>query len=149
LRESRSTMHEVLHLLPQDGSVTRAQAAVFCALLERLLGRRVEGQALLVAELAKVDDQQGPAAALLKLELPTAGLMVAAATPMTSWAHDALEAARRGDDTGRIAAALAVRAATDLRVGTISAQTVAWTDEAAGLVDAMADGDLARHLETA
>lgn len=67
--ESRDTLHEVLRHLGHDQQEQRIDAVTFCARMERQLGRHAEGQALLLAELPAIRDQDAAAAATLKFEL--------------------------------------------------------------------------------
>jgi hypothetical protein len=68
-RESRDTLHAVLGQLAGNRPDRRVEAVTFCALMERRLSRHDEARALLLAELAALNDQDTAAAAALKFEL--------------------------------------------------------------------------------
>lgn len=75
LTEARNTAYEVLRLLPRDDYGRRAQAARFCALVERLLDRPGEGRAVLVSELREIPEPRLPAALPMRLRLVAESLM--------------------------------------------------------------------------
>ncbi|WP_157518501.1 helix-turn-helix transcriptional regulator [Herbidospora mongoliensis] len=75
LTEARTTAYEVLRLLPRDDYARRAQAARFCALVERLLDRPGEGRAVLVSELREIPEPRLPAALPMRLRLVAESLM--------------------------------------------------------------------------
>ncbi len=75
LTEARNTAYEVLRLLPRDDYARRAQAARFCALVERLLDRPGEGRAVLVSELREIPEPRLPAALPMRLRLVAESLM--------------------------------------------------------------------------
>ncbi len=95
LWESRDALHELLGLLPAAFAEPRAQVVAFAATIERLVGRHVEARAALLAELATLADQHGPAALALKLGLATGVLMRSDLDRGQDWSGAALETARR------------------------------------------------------
>ncbi|HKS99253.1 MAG TPA: AAA family ATPase [Rugosimonospora sp.] len=109
LVESREVLREVLSLLPPP-SGRRAQAAVLCASLERLLGRYAEANAMLRAELDSVADGTDIAAVLLRIDLAVGSMYGGQFVAERDWTAEALAAARRLGDQPLLAAALAVRA---------------------------------------
>jgi DNA-binding CsgD family transcriptional regulator len=146
LQESRAVLHQVLVLLPPEMAEQRAQTVTFAAQIEQLLGRHAEARALLLSALDTVADPHGPAAATLAMGLASARMFGGDATPDRDWAGEALAITRRLGDGALLAAALGMcAAASDAAV----ADRPAWVQEAAVLVDALADGDLAGHLEAA
>jgi DNA-binding NarL/FixJ family response regulator len=147
-RQSRDTFHEALRLLPREQPERRAGAVAFCAFMERLLGRRVEGRALLLAEFAALPDQEVREAATLALELACAELMLGDVGAYRGWAGRALATARRHDARPIAATALAVMAMGATVVGD-ARDAAERLDEAAALVDGLLDGELAERLDAA
>jgi DNA-binding SARP family transcriptional activator len=148
LRESRDTLHELLHLLPIDAADLRARLVALCAGIERLLGRHAEANARLAAELAGLTDHEGLAAAMLLLGLASDFATVDLESDH-NWAARAVAAARRSGDRPLLAAALATSVLTDQRTARVSANMVERLNEAAALIDAMPDGELAELLHAA
>lgn len=148
LGRSRDVLHEVLRLMPAEPAEPRAQVAGFCAMIERLLGEHTGAQALLQCELA-LADPDGVAAVLLKQELASGRLLGGDFTETRDWSEEALRAARRVADRPLLAAAIGLRVVDSYVEGAIEPGTFALLDEGAELLDALADGDLARHLQAA
>jgi DNA-binding SARP family transcriptional activator/tetratricopeptide (TPR) repeat protein len=147
LRQSRDALHELLKLLPAEFAEPRAQIVAFAATIERLIGRPAEARSALVTELAMLDDQHGPAALALKLGLATGVLMRTDPDQSDDWPGAALDTARRGADRAQLAGALAMTVMADHITVTIDDRTADRLDEAAALIDALPDGDLAPHIE--
>lgn len=149
LHDSHETLHEVLRLLPAEYATERARTASFCATIEHLLGRHAEARALLRGELAAVGDRDSTAAAILMLGMLSGQMVLGDFTAQEDWIVAALDAARRSADPGLLAVVLGVCAVTSYTTGDINPGTVGWLDEAAGIVDALPDGDLTQHIEAA
>jgi ATP/maltotriose-dependent transcriptional regulator MalT len=149
LHDSHETLHEVLRLLPAEYAVERARTASFCATIEHLLGWHAEARALLRGELAAIGDGDSTAAATLMLGMLSGQMVLGDFTAQEEWIIAALDAARRSADPGLLAMVLGVCAVTSYTTGDINPRTVGWLDEAAGIVDALPDGDLAQHIEAA
>lgn len=147
LHDSRDAMHELLALVPAAFAEPRAQITAFAAAIERLIGRPVEARAMLLAELATLDDEHGPAASALKAGLATGVLLRTDVDDRTNWPAEALRTARLNADRAQLAGALAMSAMADHITATVGERTVAWLDEAAALVDALPDGELTPALE--
>lgn len=147
--QSREVLREVLRLMPAEPAEPRAQVAGFCAMIERLLGEHAEARALLQRELAGLADPDGAAAVLLKQELASGRLVGGDFTESRDWSADALRAARRVADRPLLAASIGLRVADSYIEGAIEPDTFALLDEGAELLDALADGDLARNLQAA
>lgn len=146
LRESRQTLHDLLHLIPAAAAEPRASLVALCAGIERLLGRHAEANAQLAAELAglaRLPAAEDRAAAILLLGLAsdftTAG---AGAGPSA----EAVAAARRAGDRPLLAAALAASVLTDQWSGRLDSGTGDRLTEAAALADAMPDAEVAQLL---
>jgi len=155
LAESRDDLHQLLQLIPPVMVDARAQLIVFAATIEGLLGRRAEAEALLLAELARLPSEHGPAALSLLLTLSSGSVLRSAAPGGRNWPAEALRAARASGEPAPLAAALALAVlaehAADSREGDAAATTVqdleSWLDEAAAIVDALPDGALAQGIE--
>jgi DNA-binding NarL/FixJ family response regulator len=145
LAESRDVLHQVLALLPAELAEQRAQTLTFAATIEQLLGRHAEARALLLSALDSADPD-GPVAATLTMGLASVQMFRADFDAGHNWAADALAAARRLGDPLMLAAALGLCAAS---AEMAPADRAAYVGEAAGLVDALTDGDLAGRLEAA
>jgi DNA-binding CsgD family transcriptional regulator len=149
LHESREALHEVLQLIPPELAEERARTASFCATIEHLLGRHVEGRALLQYELSTIGEHDGGAAAILVLGLLSGQLLLGEFTAQQEWISVALQAARRNPDPALLALALGVCAVISYTTGELNAETVEWFNEAVTIIDALPDGGLARRIEAA
>ena len=148
LADSRDALHELRGLLPAELAELRAQAAGFGAAVERLLGRHPEARAQLVAALAELPDQDGPAALALKLGLATGVAMRAEPGLDRDWPAAALATARRCDDRAATACALALSVVAAHMNGRVDEEVTAWLDECALVTDELPDGDLAPMVES-
>jgi DNA-binding NarL/FixJ family response regulator len=147
-RESRDTLHAVLGQLAGNRPDRRVEAVTFCALMERRLSRHDEARALLLAELAALNDQDTAAAAALKFELGSGELAAGHPAAARRWAQEALPVAERYGSAGLRAAVLGLLAkaeAISSDVGSAAPHVTA----AASLLDGMLDGELERHPEAA
>lgn len=145
---ARSVLTEALALLPRETGERRAAVIAFLAMVERMLGRFDAARAMLVAELADLDDG-APATAVLLFELALGGLLGSAPDDPAPWAEQAVAAARTLDDPAQTAAALAVLALHDLLRGRWNADTRARVTEAVARTDALTDSQLAHRLDAA
>jgi len=75
LMEGREAAREALRRLPSGDHARRAQAARFCALMERQLDRPEEARAVLLSELHRIPDPQSAAAMPLRTRLIAESLM--------------------------------------------------------------------------
>ena len=146
LRDSRDALHELLTLLPPELSELRARLTGACAATERLFSRHAEANALLLAELASLPDQQSPAAVALMVGL-AGGKSLGTYHDEADWPGRAVAAARRNGLRFPLVAALTTAVLTDQLRGTIGPHTTAALDEAVELVDSAADGELAQLVE--
>lgn len=138
LQESRDAIHAALRLLPRDKPAARAGAVAFGALMDRLLGRPAEAEALLRDELRAIEGEDTVARASLMFELACGKLGATDSATCVDLASDALAAARRHGSRQLQAAALGLMA---MAHAAAAETTVAATqlDEAADLLDAMLD----------
>jgi ATP/maltotriose-dependent transcriptional regulator MalT len=144
-RESRAALHDLLVLLPPALIEERARLAGLCAAIERLFGRHAEANAILLAELANLPDQDGPAAVTLMVGLAS-GASLGTCQDGQDWPERALAAARRHPDRPALVAALTACVVAEQLAGRIDSTVTARLHEAADLVDGMPDGELARLL---
>lgn len=148
LRDSRAALHEIRRLIPAELAGQHAHLAAFCATIERLVGRHAEARAQLLAELRAQPDQHGDAALALKLGLATGVVIRADREPGPDWPAAALTTARRHGDRVATAWALAMCVVADHMAGRVDERTAARLAEAAQLVDAAPDGDVAERIES-
>jgi DNA-binding NarL/FixJ family response regulator len=146
--DSHEALLEALDLVPGDAHALRARLARACAGVESLLGRQVDAGNRLAAALAELADDSSPEAVSLLVEMAVNALWRSRYEEMHESAERAVEAARRIADEPLTAAALAARAFAHLTTGDAEDAAVDHT-EAAALVDAVSDAELAAHLEAA
>ena len=146
--ESRATLHAVLPELRSDRNERRATAVIFCALMERQLGRHAEAQALLRAELPALDDQDMAAMAAVRYELGCGELVCGDLSTACEWALQALAAAGRNGPAGLRCAVLGLLATTDAMTGDMTGAAT-HLSEANALLDGMLDSELAQRLDAA
>ncbi|MQA85077.1 MAG: AAA family ATPase [Streptosporangiales bacterium] len=148
LRESTSILHEVLRELPAHPSEPRAEAAAFCAMLERLLGNHAEARRLLLAELREVSAEDSVQAAGLKLEAAFGGLVSGQFVADRKLMLEALDTARRHGDRCLEAAACGLLAFASHMAAAVP-EALRWCDAAAELYDRLPDAELAGRLDAA
>ncbi|HKS99252.1 MAG TPA: AAA family ATPase [Rugosimonospora sp.] len=153
LVESREVLHDLLALLPRS-TQRRAQVACFCALVERLLGRHAEANALLLAGMADLPDRDSAAAVIIRIGLAHGGILRGDFATERDWAGEAAAMARRLGDRPLHAAALAVRALGILmgvRAGQapigIADEAPALARAAAVIVDDLSDEQLVEYVD--
>ena len=145
--EAHTVLLESIVLVPEESLGLRVKLTAACAGVEHLLGRHEAASARLHGALNTLDSTS-PEAVALMLELATDGFYRMEYEPMREWARRALATARPLEDPALTAAALASAAfAGALDCAIEEAQ--AYRLEAAELVDAMSDQDLARRLDAA
>jgi DNA-binding CsgD family transcriptional regulator len=144
---SRAALVESLALVPAgDPRAIRLTAA--CAGAERLLGRPGDAHARLVAAYGAIGDPASPEAVTLRIELAVDGFQRLDWTAMRDHAAGAAETARALADPVLVAASLAALAVAQAFTGEVAAARAS-RDEAAAMVDALADPALARRLDAA
>ena len=146
--ESHSALLECIALAPGEATALHVRLATACAGVEHLLGRHQEAHARLLDALESLAEPGSPEAVALMIELAVDGFYRMEYGPMRDWAEQALSAARPLDDPPLIAAALAAVAYAAALGGAMDdAETN--RSEAAALVDALSDEDLALRLDAA
>jgi ATP/maltotriose-dependent transcriptional regulator MalT len=150
LRASRDVMHEALRLLPRQATIRRARAVAFCVLIERLLCRRAEADAMLRAELETMPTDNHAVRASLLFELACSELASGQHARCAEIAAEALNAARQSRHRMRStdAATLGVLAIANAAMADTGAARVL-LDEAATLLDSMLDGEFVRNIGAA
>ncbi|UUU29142.1 AAA family ATPase [Streptomyces sp. CA-210063] len=149
LRESRDLLHEVIAMSPPDeagATSVRASAVTLCAVMERHLGRYAEAVALLRRELSRIPGPTPADAVELGLELGSSAPHATAYPLVRAEVARTLDLARSLGDEVAEAGALAISALGETYEGEIPAAREA-TDQAAALVDALTDHDLAGLCE--
>jgi DNA-binding CsgD family transcriptional regulator/tetratricopeptide (TPR) repeat protein len=147
-RESHSALLESIAMAPADSLVLRGQLAATCARVEHLLGQHDEAHDRLLGALEAVPDQGSPEAVSLMIELAMDGAQRMDYRGMESWGARAADAARQLGDPVLRATAVAAYARGAAFAATTQQAEAACT-EAATLVDALSDDELARRLDAA
>jgi DNA-binding NarL/FixJ family response regulator/tetratricopeptide (TPR) repeat protein len=146
--DSHAALLDSIELVPEESVALQVRLATACAGVEHLLGRHEQAHARLVSTLEALEDPASPEAVALLIELATDGFYRMEYEAMHEWAARALSAARPLGDQPLTAAALAAVAYAGALTGAITeAQT--HRSEAAALVDAMPDDELALRLDAA
>ena len=146
--ESHAALLDALALVPDGSHVLRARLTRACAGVESLLGRQEDARARLASALGSLPDAVSAEGVSLMVELAVNAFWRARYEEMHEEAGRAVGAARRLGHAPLTAAALAALALavsmTDDAEHAASAH-----DEAAALVDALSDDELAGQLEAA
>jgi ATP/maltotriose-dependent transcriptional regulator MalT len=146
--ESHSALVESLELVPEDAVALRVRLTTTCAGVEHLLGHHVDAHGRLTSALDSLEDLRSPEAAALMVELALDGVYRMEFEQIGSWAGRALEVARSLGDEPLKASAAAILAWGAGLSGVIP-EAEAYRSEAAALVDALSDRDLALRLDSA
>lgn len=143
---SRDAAHAAIDLLAPDDP-SRPSAVAFCALVEELLGRHDESDALLRAELDRIrGEAAGVAVAELWLGLASTGLMRGDFDAARSAAEKARASGSETADQELTAVAESIIALSRFTVGDVTGARLS-RDAAAAAVDALPDAALARRLD--
>ena len=143
--DSHEALLEAMRIVPDDAEAMRVRLTVACATVEHLLGRQKDARAHLETALAELRVNDSPQAVELMIELTVDSLYSGDFDAMRHWAARALAVAPALGDRALLAAALGVRAWAAALSGVTEAE--AQCDEAAELIDAMADEESARRLD--
>jgi DNA-binding CsgD family transcriptional regulator len=139
---------ESLAMLPEEATARRLELSAICARVEHLLGRHDQAHARLTAALDGLADAGGPDAVALMIELAGDANFRLDFESGQDWATRAVSAARPLADPGLTAAALALLARA-LAWGGDAKRGEAVRSEAATLLDALSDDQLAHRLAAA
>ena len=137
---------EALRIAPQDDVALRVEPTGACAGIERMLGRHDDARARLVAALDDLPDPGSEAAAALMIDLGTGAFYRMEFEQARSWADRALAVAGRLGSTSLQAAAGALGALALSITGT-GMEAHGYRADAAALVDAMDDDEVALRLD--
>jgi len=146
--DSHAALLKSIALAPDASTALRVRLTTACAGVEHLLGRHQEAHARLLDALEDLEDPGSPEAVALMIELAVDGFYRMEYKAMREWAERALGAARPLDDRPLKAAALATLAYADALSGAMT-EADANRMEAASLVDALSDRELALRLDAA
>ena len=146
--DSHSALLESIALVPGETTALRVRLTTTCAGVEHLLGRHQAAHARLLDALENLEDPGSPEAVALMIELAVDGFYRMEYEPMRKWAERALSAARPLGDRPLTAAALATLAYAAALSGAMP-EADRHRSEAAALVDALPDQDLALRLDAA
>src|SRR5215210_4110552 len=144
--EARSALLESMGLLPPEAIALQGRLTAACAGLEQLLGRHQEAHTRLEDALEAVDDPASSQAAALMVSLALDAFFRKEHQDSREWAARALAVARPLGDLPVTAAAAGILALACAFVGAIDAGEASCA-EAAGLIDAMSDAQLAIRLD--
>ncbi len=133
--------------MPEDAEALRVRLTAECAGVERLMGRHTEAHARLERAVAELADPASPEAVALVIELAADCLFRGDYEGMSPWSLRAIEAAAALDDRVLIASAASMRAMAAAFRGDSPTEAQAQGDEAAKLIDALSDEELARGLD--
>jgi DNA-binding NarL/FixJ family response regulator len=143
--DSRTALLESIDLTSEDEAALRVQLTGACAGVEQLLGHHEEAHARLMSTLGGLSDASSPQAVELMLNLAAGDFYRMDYEGMRGWGERALDVARALDEP-LVAASLAVLAVAAAFMGPV-AEAEAYRSEAAALVDALPDDELAGRLD--
>jgi ATP/maltotriose-dependent transcriptional regulator MalT len=143
---SRSAIVAALELPPEAVPMPRVKLISACAAVEQLLGRRDDAHRRLQSALVELSEDDSRAAATLMFELALDAFYGQEYELMRDWGRKSVEAARASRDRAQIAASAALTSfACSFEPETI-AEARSLYGEAAELVDALTDEELAGEL---
>jgi len=146
--EGHAAILESIELVPEDAVGLRVRLTTACAGIEHLLGRHTDAHGRLARTLADLEDGDSPEAAALMIELALDGVYRMEYEQIGIWAEPALNTARLLGDQPLTASAVALLAwGAGLSGATSEAER--HRSEAAALVDALSDRELALRLDAA
>ena len=143
---ARATLVETLELLSDEEITSRARLTAACASVEQVLGLHEEANSRLETALQTIDEQGSPQAAALMISLASGAFFRQAHTEARDWGERALRVASDLGDAPLIGAATAVVALVAPLISEI-AEAEALSSEAAALIDALPDEQLALRLD--
>ena len=146
LEEARAALVETLALGVDVAAVPRIAVISACANIEQLLGRRAEAHARLFGALEELDDPASPEAAAVMISLALDAFLSMDFGEMNAWAERANAVTASLDHRPLRAASLAMLAFAEANAGALAPANEHCT-EAAALVDAMSDDELAVRID--
>jgi DNA-binding NarL/FixJ family response regulator len=146
LEDSRAALLEAIGLASEGGPLPRVRLISACAAVEQLLGHHEQADARLVSALDELEDRDSADGASFMIDLANAAFYRIDFERMCKWARHALDVARPLEDPPLTAAAAGTLAFAESCAGPV-AGAQAHRAEAAALVDAMPDSQLAARLD--
>jgi DNA-binding NarL/FixJ family response regulator/tetratricopeptide (TPR) repeat protein len=146
--DARAAVVEAIALVPAGAVAQQVELARACAGIEQLLGRHSDAQARLEAALDRLEDRGSAEAAGLMVSLAIVAFYRVEFDRLRDWAKRALELTEPLGERALTAAATAVLALAAAFAG-MRAEADRRCAEAAAVVDAMPDEELALRLEAA
>jgi DNA-binding NarL/FixJ family response regulator len=146
--ESHAVLLEVLDLMPSEVTGQRIEVVIACAAVEHFLGDHEQAHAALVAALDELRDRSSVEAAALRLELAFDAFYGRDYERMLAWADESLSLAEQLENRPLRAAGAAV-VAMALAFSDRVEEAQARREEAAALVDALDDDELALRIDAA
>jgi DNA-binding CsgD family transcriptional regulator len=144
--EAHAAVLESLAIVPADALALRAQLAAAAARVEHLLGLHEQAHARLIQALDELPEETSSEGVSLMIELTMDGLHRMNYDAMTEWGERAAVAARALDERPLLATALAA-SARGAAVPGVTADAERRRTDAAALIDAMPDVELAERLD--
>ena len=144
--KAHAAVLHALDLLPTGDSAARLRLTANCAVLESILGRHEQAHTRLKSALDGLSDRGSTEAMELMLVLHLDAFYRRDYLSMRDWAKRALAAARPLDDRSLTAAAAATLVLASVLAGDVAAARIE-RDDAATLVAALSDDELALHLD--
>jgi ATP/maltotriose-dependent transcriptional regulator MalT len=141
-------LQETLDLVPPSEVALRVSLTAACAAVEHLLGRHEDASTRLRRALQDIAHPRSLEAAFLQIELAVDCLWVSDFSGMHEWATRALRLAGTLGNRPLAAVAVVLLGYAEYNVGDISSAS-SHLNEAAGLVDSLADDELRTRLDVA
>jgi DNA-binding NarL/FixJ family response regulator len=135
-----------LAIVPDDETALRLKLSATCARVEHLLGRHDDAHARLVTALDSLADATGADAVAMMVELARDAVFRLQYADGQKWAAGAVAASRALEDPLLLPVSLAIHARA-LAWGSDAETGEAIRSEAAALIDALSDEDVARRLD--
>jgi ATP/maltotriose-dependent transcriptional regulator MalT len=146
--DSHDALVEALATVPPEATALRTKLTAACARTEHLLGRYEQARGRLMGTLDALPEPRSAEAVDLMIELSLNAGLRTKYESMRDWAARAVDAARAAGDTSLTAAAVAKLALAEVVTGA-GERALAVHSEAAALVDALSDDQLALRLDAA
>jgi ATP/maltotriose-dependent transcriptional regulator MalT len=144
--DAREAIIEGLAIVPAEDTALRLKLSTTCSRIEHLLGRHDEAHQRLLTALESLPDEAGPDAVGLMIELARDAVFRLQYTAGQEWAAQAATASGALEDPLLMAVSSAISARA-LAWGGNADGGEAMRSEAAALIDALSDDDLARRLD--
>ena len=146
--DSHIALLEGITIVPEESVALRAKLIRACAGVEHLLGQQEQAHARLANALQALPESGSAEVVALMIELALSEFYATDYQSMLDWAQPAVNAAKQLDDPPLTAAAVAMLALADAMTGA-GERFEADLSEAATLVDALSDDELAQRLDAA